>query len=52
MNAMIRKVLKEVLMGLLIMEPNVKRGKINRRRWQPGTKRVSSWSRFVLGCHA
>ena len=39
-------------MGLLIMEPNVKRGngKI-RRRGRPETKRVPSRIRFTLVCH-
>ena len=53
MNATFRKVLREVLMGLLIMELNMKRGngKIRRRR-RPETKRVPSRIRFALGCHA
>ena len=40
-------------MGLLIMEPNVKRGKrIRRRRRRIGTlKRILAWSRFALRCH-
>ena len=51
MNATFLKVLKVVLLGLPITEPNVKRGcrKIGRRL---GTKRVSSRSRFALRCHA
>ena len=51
MNATFLKVLKVVLLGLPITEPNVKRGcrKISRRL---GTKRVSSRSRFALRCHA
>ena len=50
MNATFLKVLKEVLLGLPITKPNVKRGckKVRRR---PGTKRVSSRSKFVLRCH-
>ena len=32
MNATFRNVLREVLMGLFIAEPNVKKGKISRRR--------------------
>jgi len=50
MNAMFEEVLREVLTGLLITEPNVKRSRI-RGRW-PGTKRVSRRSRFALACHA
>ena len=51
MNATFLKVLKEVLLGLPITEPIVKRGnKIRRRR--PESKRVPSHSRFALGCHA
>ena len=48
MNAMFLKVLKEVLLGLPITEPNVKRGNGRIRRRRPGTKRVSSRSRFAL----
>ena len=50
MNATFLKVLKEVLLGLPITKPNVKRGckKVRRR---PGTKRVSSRSKFALRCH-
>ena len=50
MNATFLKVLKEVLLGLPITKPNVKRvcKKVRRR---PGTKRVSSRSKFVLRCH-
>ena len=51
MNAMFLKVLKEVLQGLPITEPNVKRGNEIRRR-RPRTKRVLGRSRFALGCHA
>ena len=51
MNAKFLKFLKEVLQGLPIMEPNVKKGnRIRRRKLE--TKRVSCRSRFVLGCHA
>jgi len=53
MNATFRKVLREVLMGLFITEPNVKRGNGKVKRWRrPGTKKVPSRIRFVLGCHA
>ena len=50
MNAAFLKVLKEVLLGLPITKPNVKRGckKVRRR---PITKRVSSRSKFALRCH-
>ena len=52
MNATFLKVLKEVLLGLPIMEPNVKRGnEIRRRRFE--TKRVPSWTGLTrFGCHA
>jgi len=44
MNAMFRKVLREILMGLLIPESNVKRGNGKIRRWwRLGTKKVLSW---------
>ena len=50
MKARFMKVLKEVLLGIPITEPNVKRG--NRRiRRRLRTKRVPSWSGFVLGCY-
>ena len=51
MNATFLKVLKEVLLGLPIMEPNVKRGNGRIRRRRPRTKKVSSWSGFALRCH-
>ena len=52
MNAMFRKVLREILMGFLIMEPNVKRGNGRiKRRWWPEKKRVSDRSRFAPGCY-
>ena len=51
MNATFLKVLQEVLSGLLIMELNVKRGDMIRRR-RPGAKRISSQSGFThFGCH-
>ena len=45
--------LKEVCLGLLIMESNMRGYERNRRRRRPETlKRVSSRSRFALfGCH-
>ena len=52
MNAMFLKVLKEVLLGLPITEPNVKRGNGRIRRRRPGTKRVPSRSGFRFRCHA
>ena len=51
MNATFMKVLKETLLGLPITEPNIERGNGIRRR-RPKTKRVSSRSRFAVGCHA
>jgi len=51
MNATFLKVLKEVLLGLPITEPNVKSGNGIRRR-KPGTKSVLNRSGFALGCHA
>ena len=48
---MFLKVLKEVLLGLPISKPNVKRGNRRIRRRRPGTKKVSSWSGFALRCH-
>ena len=53
MNAMGLEVLKEVCLGLLIMELNM-RGywRNRRRRWLGTLKRVPSWNGFVLfGCH-
>ena len=52
MNATFLKVLHEVLLGILIMEQNVRRGNKIRRRRRPGTKKVLSQSRLTcLGCH-
>ena len=51
MNATFLKVLKEVLLGLPIMELNVKRGKGKIRRRKARTKKVLSQSGFVLRCH-
>ena len=52
MNTTFLKFLQEVLLGLLITEPNVKRrDRIKRRRL--GTKRIPSWSGFMrFGCHS
>ena len=52
MNIMFLKVLKEVLLGLPIMELNVKRrDRIRRGRRIETLKRISAWSRFALRCH-
>ena len=52
MNATFLRVLQEVLSGLLITEPNVKRRNRIRRRG-PGTKRISSRSGFTcFGYHS
>ena len=50
MNATFLKVLKEVLLGLPIMEPNVKK-RCRKIRRRPKTKRVPSQSRFTLRCY-
>ena len=50
MNASSRKVLQECLVGIIIMEPKRKRGRIRRRRGI-GMKRVPSRSGFTLRCH-
>ena len=50
MNTMVGEVLQEVLMGLLITEPDVKRSRIRRRC--PRMKRVPRQSGFMLWCHA
>ena len=47
MNATFLKVLREVLLGLPIMEPNVKK-RCRKIRRSP----IPSQSRFALGCHA
>ena len=52
MNAMFLKFFKEVLLGLPITEPNMKRGNGRIRRGRPKTKRVPSQSGFALRCHA
>ena len=52
MNAASLEVLEEVLLSLLIKEPDVKRGKrIRRSRWPRTTKRVLSRNGFAFGCH-
>ena len=50
MNALSRKVLKEVLTSLLITEPNVRWSRVKGRRC-PRTKRVLGRSGFAFGCH-
>ena len=50
MNASFRKVLREVLMSLLIMKPNVRWSAVRGRRC-PRTKRVLRRSGFAFGCH-
>ena len=50
MNTMVGEVLREVLMGLLITELDVKRSRIRRRC--PRMKRVPRQSGFMLWCHA
>ena len=50
MNTMVGEVLREVLMGLLITELDVKRSRIRRR--SPRMKRVPRQSGFMLWCHA
>ena len=47
---MVGEVLREVLMGLLITELDVKRSRIRRRC--PRMKRVPRQSGFMLWCHA
>ena len=52
MNATFLKVLQEVLSGLLIIEPNMERRVMIKRR-RPETKRVPSQSGFMcFGCHS
>ena len=53
MNATFLKVLKEVLYGLPITEPNVNKGDRIRRGRRIGTlKRILAWSRFALKYHS
>ena len=49
MNAIFKEVLREVLMSLLIMEPDVKWSRVGR---SPRMKRVLGRSGFALRCHA
>ena len=51
MNASSRKVLREVLSSIFIMEPNRRGSGIRRRRRCPGTKRVLGWSRLMFWYH-
>ena len=50
MNTSSRKVFREVLSGILIMEPNMRMSRI-RRRQCPGTKRVLGRIWLMLRCH-
>ena len=50
MNTLSRKVLWEVLLGILITKSNMRRSRI-RRRWCPRMKRVLGRSGFTLRCH-
>ena len=53
MNAASRKVLQKVLMGFIIMKPDVRRSRVNEGsgRRCPGMKRVLGRSGFLLRCH-
>ena len=52
MNATFLKVLKEVLLGLPITKPNMKRGdRIKKGRRTETLKRIQAWSIFALMCH-
>ena len=50
MNTLSRKVLQEVLLGIFITKPNMKRSRIRRRR-SPRTKRFLGRSGFTFWCH-
>ena len=50
MNTSSRKVLRECLKGIIIMESDSRRRRISRWR-STGTKRVLGWSGFTLRCH-
>ena len=50
MNTSSRKVLREVLLGILITEPDMRRSRIRGRRC-PKTKRVLGWSGFTFWYH-
>ena len=53
MNATFLKVLKEVLLGLPITKPNVKKGDRIRKGGRIETlQRIQAWSRFALRCHS
>ena len=52
MNATFLKFLQEVLLGLLIMEPNVRKGNGIRRKRIGTLKRILAQSGFMhFGCH-
>ena len=50
MNALSREVLRKCLTGIIIMESNIRRWRIKRRR-STKTKMVPSWSEFTFRCH-
>ena len=50
MNTSSRKVLREVFLGILIMELNRRKDWIRRRRC-PRMKKVSGWSKLTFWCH-
>ena len=50
MNTLSRKVLWEVLLGIFITEPDMRRSRI-RGRWCPRTKRVLGRNGFTFWCH-
>ena len=51
MNASSRKVLRKVLLGFIIMEPNRRKGRIRRRSRCPKTKMVLGRSGLSFRCH-
>ena len=53
MNTTFLEVLKEVHLGILIIEPNMRwNRRKSKRGWPRTTAKVSSWSGFLLfGCH-
>ena len=50
MNTSSRKVLREVLLGIFITEPNLRRSRI-RKRWYPRMQRVLGQNWLTLRCH-
>ena len=51
MNTSSRKILREVLTGPLITDPNRRKGRIRRRSRCPRMKRVLGRSRLTFRCH-